>query len=77
MFVRAESKQRFGEAKIEAWSDAAWEQAAQHSRRSGDERGWSAALVWLASSAHTGPAPVEDFAFTPCVPTRASAGATA
>jgi class 3 adenylate cyclase/tetratricopeptide (TPR) repeat protein len=41
-------------------ADAAWEQAAQRSRRAGDERGWSAALVWLASSAHTGPAPVED-----------------
>jgi tetratricopeptide (TPR) repeat protein len=41
-------------------ADAAWEQAAEHSRRAGDERGWSAALVWLASSAHTGPAPVED-----------------
>jgi tetratricopeptide (TPR) repeat protein len=41
-------------------ADAAWERAAEHAERAGDERGWSEALSWLASSAYIGPAPVED-----------------
>jgi hypothetical protein len=41
-------------------ADAAWLQAVEHAERAGDERGWSNALSWLASSALTGPAPVED-----------------
>jgi class 3 adenylate cyclase/tetratricopeptide (TPR) repeat protein len=41
-------------------ADAAWERAAEHARRSGDEMGLADALVWLASSAYFGPTPVED-----------------
>ena len=41
-------------------ADAAWERAASHADRAGDERGWSDALTWLASSAFSGPAPVQD-----------------
>ncbi len=41
-------------------ADAAWERAAEHADRAGDERGWSDALTWLASSAFSGPAPVKD-----------------
>jgi class 3 adenylate cyclase/tetratricopeptide (TPR) repeat protein len=40
-------------------ADAAWECAAKHAQRAGDERGWSDALSWLASSAYIGPAQVE------------------
>ena len=43
-----------------AEADAAWEQAVEHARRAGDERGWSDALSWLASSAFTGPLHVDD-----------------
>ncbi len=43
-----------------ASADGAWERAADHSRRAGDERGWSDALMWLASSALAGPTPVPD-----------------
>ena len=43
-----------------AKADNAWEHAAEHSRRAGDERGWSDALSWLASSAYIGPKPIED-----------------
>jgi class 3 adenylate cyclase/tetratricopeptide (TPR) repeat protein len=42
-----------------ASAETAWQQAAEHSRRAGDEPGWSEALNWLASSAHTGPMPAE------------------
>ena len=41
-----------------ASADDAWERAAEHSRRAQDERGWSDALMWLASSALAGPTPV-------------------
>jgi tetratricopeptide (TPR) repeat protein len=41
-------------------ADAAWERAAEHAQRTGDERGWSEALSWLASSAYVGPAHVDD-----------------
>jgi tetratricopeptide (TPR) repeat protein len=37
-----------------AKADTAWEHAVEHFRRAGDERGWSDALSWLASSAHAG-----------------------
>ena len=40
-------------------ADAAWERAADHFRRAGDQRGWSDVLSWLASSAYVGPMPVE------------------
>ena len=43
-----------------AEADAAWERAAGHADRAGDERGWSDALTWLASSAFSGPTPVRD-----------------
>jgi class 3 adenylate cyclase/tetratricopeptide (TPR) repeat protein len=41
-------------------ADAAWRRAVEHAQRAGDERGWSEALSWLASSAVHGPAPVDD-----------------
>jgi class 3 adenylate cyclase/tetratricopeptide (TPR) repeat protein len=41
-------------------AEAAWERAAEHARRAGDERGWAEALSWLASSAYVGPLPVEE-----------------
>ncbi len=41
-------------------ADTAWERAAEHAERAGDERGWSEALSWLASSAYIGPAPVDE-----------------
>jgi class 3 adenylate cyclase/tetratricopeptide (TPR) repeat protein len=41
-------------------AEPAWESAAEHARRAGDERGWAEALSWLASSAYVGPTPVED-----------------
>ena len=41
-------------------ADAAWERAAEHAQRAGDDRGWSEALSWLASSAYVGPAHVDD-----------------
>jgi class 3 adenylate cyclase/tetratricopeptide (TPR) repeat protein len=41
-------------------ADAAWLRAAEHGQRAGDERGWSEALSWLASSAVTGPTPVPE-----------------
>jgi tetratricopeptide (TPR) repeat protein len=41
-------------------ADAAWRRAVEHAQRAGDERGWSDALSWLASSAFHGPAPVDD-----------------
>ena len=40
-------------------ADAAWERAAEHARRGGDEKGLADALGWLASSAYFGPTPVE------------------
>jgi class 3 adenylate cyclase/tetratricopeptide (TPR) repeat protein len=40
-------------------ADGAWERAADHFRRAGDQRGWSDVLSWLASSAYVGPMPVE------------------
>ena len=40
-------------------ADAAWERAAEHARRGGDEQGLADALVWLASSAYVGPTRVE------------------
>lgn len=40
-------------------ADAAWERAAEHARRGGDEKGLADALVWLASSAYFGPTPVK------------------
>jgi tetratricopeptide (TPR) repeat protein len=43
-----------------ARADTAWQRAAQHSRRAGDEPGWSEALNWLASSAHNGPTPAAE-----------------
>ena len=43
-----------------AEADDAWLRAVEHAERSGDERGWSNALSWLASSALIGPAPVEE-----------------
>jgi tetratricopeptide (TPR) repeat protein len=47
---------------IEACStkaEAAWENAAEHARLAGDERGWAESLSWLASSAYVGPTPAE------------------
>jgi class 3 adenylate cyclase/tetratricopeptide (TPR) repeat protein len=41
-------------------ADAAWERAAEHARRAGDEKGLADSLVWLGSSAYFGPTPVED-----------------
>jgi class 3 adenylate cyclase/tetratricopeptide (TPR) repeat protein len=41
-------------------ADAAWRRAADHAHRAGDERGWSSAISWQASSAFTGPAPVDE-----------------
>jgi tetratricopeptide (TPR) repeat protein len=41
-------------------AEPAWERAAEHARRAGDERGWAEALSWLASSTYLGPVPVED-----------------
>jgi class 3 adenylate cyclase/tetratricopeptide (TPR) repeat protein len=41
-------------------AEPAWERAAEHARRAGDERGWAEVLSWLASSAYLGPTPVED-----------------
>lgn len=41
-------------------ADAAWERAADHARRAGDERTWADSLTWLASSAHIGPTPVDE-----------------
>jgi class 3 adenylate cyclase/tetratricopeptide (TPR) repeat protein len=43
-----------------AHADAAWLRAVEYAQRAGDERGWSEALSWLASSAVHGPDPVED-----------------
>ena len=43
-----------------AEADDAWLRAVEHAERAGDERGWSNALSWLASSALIGPAPVEE-----------------
>jgi class 3 adenylate cyclase/tetratricopeptide (TPR) repeat protein len=40
-------------------ADTAWERSVEHARKAGDERGWSEALSWLASSAHIGPIPVD------------------
>jgi ATP/maltotriose-dependent transcriptional regulator MalT len=44
-----------------------------HAQRAGDERGWSDALSWLASSAHIGPIPVAD-AIARCEEIRAQLG---
>lgn len=41
-------------------ADTAWRRAVDHAHRAGDERGWSSALSWLASSALSGPAPVDE-----------------
>jgi gamma-glutamyltranspeptidase len=41
-------------------ADAAWERSVAHAQSAADERGWSDALSWLASSAHIGPTPVAD-----------------
>src|SRR4029079_6726755 len=43
-----------------AEADDAWLRAGAHAERAGDERGWSNALSWLASSALIGPAPVAE-----------------
>jgi len=56
-----------------AKADTAWEHAVEHSRRAGDERGWSDALSWLASSAYTGPIHV-DAAIARCESIRSSLG---
>src|SRR5215218_199099 len=56
-----------------AKADAAWEHAVEHSRRAEDERGWSDALSWLASSAYTGPMHV-DAAITRCESIRSQLG---
>jgi class 3 adenylate cyclase/tetratricopeptide (TPR) repeat protein len=54
-------------------ADAAWERAAEHARRAGDEGGWADALSWLASSARIGPAHVDD-AISRCESIRAQLG---
>ena len=54
-------------------ADAAWERAAQHARRCGDEKGLADALVWLASSAYFGPTPV-DVGIARCEAIRAQLG---
>ena len=41
-------------------AEPAWERAAEHARRAGDERGWAETLSWLASSTYLGPVPVEE-----------------
>src|SRR4029453_15614840 len=41
-------------------AEAGWGRAADHAHRAGDERGWSSAISWQASSAFTGPAPVDE-----------------
>ncbi|HEX5609810.1 MAG TPA: AAA family ATPase [Solirubrobacterales bacterium] len=41
-------------------AEPAWERAAEHARRAGDERGWAESLSWLAASAYVGPTPVEE-----------------
>lgn len=56
-----------------AKADGAWEHAVEHSRRAGDERGWSDALSWLASSAYTGPMHV-DAAIARCENIRSQLG---
>jgi class 3 adenylate cyclase/tetratricopeptide (TPR) repeat protein len=56
-----------------AKADAAWERAATHAKRAGDERGWSEALSWLASSAYTGPVHVDE-AIARCERIRAQLG---
>jgi class 3 adenylate cyclase/tetratricopeptide (TPR) repeat protein len=56
-----------------AKADGAWEYAVEHSRRAGDERGWSDALSWLASSAYTGPMHV-DAAIARCESIRSQLG---
>ena len=56
-----------------AKADTAWEHAVEHFRRAGDERGWSDALSWLASSAYTGPMHV-DAAITRCESIRSQLG---
>jgi class 3 adenylate cyclase/tetratricopeptide (TPR) repeat protein len=43
-----------------AEAEAAWQRAAEHARRAGDDRGWADALLWLASSAWVGPIRVKD-----------------
>lgn len=40
-------------------ADAAWQHAAEHARKAGDDRTWADSLGWLASSAHIGSTPVE------------------
>jgi predicted ATPase/class 3 adenylate cyclase len=40
-------------------ADAAWEKAAEHARKAGDDRERADILAWLASSAFIGPIPVE------------------
>src|SRR4051794_1059015 len=56
-----------------AKADVAWERAVEHFRRAGDERGWSDALSWLASSAYTGPMHV-DAAIKRCESIRSQLG---
>ena len=56
-----------------ASADGAWERAADHSRRAGDERGWAESLSWLASSAYVGPVHV-DAAIERCERIRAQLG---
>jgi tetratricopeptide (TPR) repeat protein len=56
-----------------ASADDAWERAADHSRRAGDERGWAESLSWLASSAYVGPVHV-DAAIERCERIRAQLG---
>jgi predicted ATPase/class 3 adenylate cyclase len=40
-------------------ADAAWEQAAEYARQTGDDRERAEILVWVASSAFSGPLPVD------------------
>jgi ATP/maltotriose-dependent transcriptional regulator MalT len=54
-------------------ADAAWERSVRHARAAGDERGWSDALSWMASSAQIGPIPVEE-AIVRCEEIRAQLG---
>jgi class 3 adenylate cyclase/tetratricopeptide (TPR) repeat protein len=41
-------------------AEAAWEQAAEHARKAGDDRERAEILAWVASSAFIGPSPAEE-----------------
>jgi len=47
-------------ASRSAAADEAWERAAEHAHRAGDERELADVLLWLASSAWIGPTPSEE-----------------